>query len=38
MSRHTGGHPTHRTYRAMTTSFRRISPAAGNPCLSLEAR
>ncbi|WP_381793036.1 hypothetical protein [Streptomyces niveus] len=29
--RHTGGHASHRGYRATTTSFFRVTPAEGNP-------
>jgi hypothetical protein len=29
--KHTGERPTHRSFRAMATSFWRITPAAGNP-------
>ncbi|MFD7861889.1 hypothetical protein [Streptomyces sp. NPDC059783] len=29
--RHTGLHTSHRTYRAITTSYCRVTPAPGNP-------
>ncbi|MFE3253666.1 hypothetical protein [Streptomyces sp. NPDC059209] len=29
--RHTGGNPYHRSYRGITTSFLRVTPAPGNP-------
>ncbi|MEU8604722.1 hypothetical protein [Streptomyces parvulus] len=36
--KHTGVHPDHRTYRAIMTSFWRVSPAQGNPYRDLEAQ
>ncbi|MEU6449578.1 hypothetical protein [Streptomyces sp. NPDC046979] len=36
--KHTGAHPSHRTYRAIITSFWRVSPAEGNPYRELEAQ
>ncbi|MBX9398715.1 hypothetical protein K4749_35320 [Streptomyces sp. TRM72054] len=36
--KHTGSHPTHRTYRAIITSFWRVSPAEGNPYHESEAQ
>ncbi|MFE4991446.1 hypothetical protein ACFRH4_08850 [Streptomyces mirabilis] len=35
--KHTGANPTHRTYRAIITSFWRVEPAEGNPYRELEA-
>lgn len=35
--KHTGANPTHRTFRAVITSFWRVSPTAGNPFHALEA-
>lgn len=29
--KHTGSHPSHRSFRAITTSFWRVTPAPGNP-------
>lgn len=29
--KHTGAYPNHRSYRAIQTSFWRITPAPGNP-------
>ncbi|MEU8623354.1 hypothetical protein [Streptomyces sp. NPDC048669] len=29
--RHTGSNPSHRGYRAVITSFLRVTPAPGNP-------
>ncbi|AVZ72186.1 hypothetical protein SLUN_08205 [Streptomyces lunaelactis] len=28
---HTGSHPGHRSYRAVQTTFWRVTPASGNP-------
>ncbi|CAL9458068.1 hypothetical protein SUDANB15_02560 [Streptomyces sp. enrichment culture] len=36
--KHTGSHPTHRTYRATITSFWRIEPTESNPYRELEAQ
>ncbi|MGW2706977.1 DUF7848 domain-containing protein [Streptomyces sp. NPDC001340] len=36
--KHTGANPTHRTYRAIITSFWRVSPAEGNPYRELEEK
>ncbi|MEU6181146.1 DUF7848 domain-containing protein [Streptomyces coeruleorubidus] len=36
--KHTGANPQHRTYRAIITSFWRVSPAEGNPYREMEAR
>ncbi|QHA04617.1 hypothetical protein GQF42_16130 [Streptomyces broussonetiae] len=36
--KHTGLNPTHRTYRAIITSFWRVSPTEGNPYSELEAK
>ncbi|WP_443048848.1 DUF7848 domain-containing protein [Streptomyces sp. NBC_00328] len=35
--KHTDSHPAHRTFRAIITSFWRVSPAEGNPHRALEA-
>ncbi|MFC4609706.1 hypothetical protein ACFO9E_18075 [Streptomyces maoxianensis] len=35
--KHTGSHPTHRQFRAVITSFWRVSPAEGNPLYDQEA-
>ncbi|WP_456302527.1 DUF7848 domain-containing protein [Streptomyces niveus] len=28
---HTGGHPSHRSFRGLTTAFFRVTPTPGNP-------
>jgi hypothetical protein len=35
--KHTGAHPTHRTFRAIITSFWQVSPTEENPFYALEA-